>query len=86
LLRELSTQCGMRVKGRCVTWLSCGRPQRQTGALVGAPSRPGVEPEPRCYHNVVDDYIAYLRKKMDILGEQKLIHTVRGVGYALKGA
>ncbi len=36
--------------------------------------------------DVLDDYIAYLRKKLDILGEQKLIHTVRGTGYALKGA
>lgn len=36
--------------------------------------------------DVLDDYIAYLRKKLEILGEQKLIHTVRGAGYALKGA
>jgi DNA-binding response OmpR family regulator len=32
------------------------------------------------------NYIAYLRKKMDIPGEQKLIHIVRGAGYALKRA
>ena len=35
--------------------------------------------------NVVEVYIAYLRKKVDAPGEQKLIHTVRGAGYALKG-
>jgi DNA-binding response OmpR family regulator len=35
--------------------------------------------------NVVEVYIAYLRKKVDARGEQKLIHTVRGAGYALKG-
>ena len=35
--------------------------------------------------NVVDVYIAYLRKKVDTPGEQKLIRTVRGAGYALKG-
>ncbi len=35
--------------------------------------------------NVVEVYIAYLRKKVDAPGEQKLIRTVRGVGYALKG-
>jgi DNA-binding response OmpR family regulator len=31
--------------------------------------------------NVVDVYINYLRKKVDDGAEQKLIHTVRGVGY-----
>jgi DNA-binding response OmpR family regulator len=31
--------------------------------------------------NVVDVYINYLRKKVDDGCEQKLIHTVRGVGY-----
>jgi DNA-binding response OmpR family regulator len=35
--------------------------------------------------NVVDVYVAYLRKKLEAPGEQKLIHTVRGVGYALRG-
>ena len=35
--------------------------------------------------NVVDVYIAYLRKKVDGPGEQGLIRTVRGAGYALKG-
>ncbi len=34
--------------------------------------------------NVVDVYITYLRKKVDIPGEPRLIQTVRGVGYALK--
>ncbi len=36
--------------------------------------------------NVVEVYVAYLRKKVDAPGEQPLIHTVRGAGYALKGA
>jgi DNA-binding response OmpR family regulator len=35
--------------------------------------------------NVVEVYIAYLRKKVDKPGERKLIRTVRGAGYALKG-
>jgi DNA-binding response OmpR family regulator len=35
--------------------------------------------------NVVDVYVAYLRKKLEAPGEPKLIHTVRGVGYALRG-
>jgi two-component system copper resistance phosphate regulon response regulator CusR len=33
--------------------------------------------------NVVDVYINYLRKKIDEGAEQKLIHTVRGVGYRM---
>ena len=33
--------------------------------------------------NVVDVYINYLRKKVDEGFEQKLIHTVRGVGYQI---
>ncbi|MDM5297633.1 response regulator transcription factor [Bacillus pumilus] len=35
--------------------------------------------------NVVDVYIRYLRKKIDYPFEQQLIHTVRGVGYVMKG-
>jgi DNA-binding response OmpR family regulator len=35
--------------------------------------------------NVVEVYIAYLRKKVDEPGERHLIHTIRGAGYALKG-
>jgi heavy metal response regulator len=35
--------------------------------------------------NVIDVYVNYLRKKIDSDSELKLIHTVRGVGYILKG-
>ncbi|EJL26370.1 response regulator transcription factor [Brevibacillus sp. BC25] len=35
--------------------------------------------------NVVDVYIRYLRKKVDQGYETPLLHTVRGVGYMLKG-
>ena len=34
--------------------------------------------------NVIDDYIRYLRKKIDDDFDTKLIHTIRGVGYVLK--
>ena len=34
--------------------------------------------------NVVDVYIRYLRKKIDIDYDQKLIHTVRGRGYVIR--
>ena len=35
--------------------------------------------------NVVDVYINFLRNKVDKDFDVKLIHTVRGVGYVLKG-
>jgi len=34
--------------------------------------------------NIVDVYVNYLRNKIDSGFDQKLIHTVRGVGYVLK--
>ena len=34
--------------------------------------------------NVVDVYISYLRKKLELPGEQTLLHTVRGMGWVLK--
>ncbi|HZG80866.1 MAG TPA: response regulator transcription factor [Brevibacillus sp.] len=40
------------------------------------------------YHgdtNIVDVYIRYLRKKLDTLPHAPLIHTVRGIGYTIKG-
>jgi two-component system OmpR family response regulator len=33
--------------------------------------------------SVVELYISYLRKKIDV-GREPLIHTVRGVGYMIK--
>ncbi|HZN77737.1 MAG TPA: response regulator transcription factor [Micromonosporaceae bacterium] len=33
--------------------------------------------------NIVESYISYLRRKVDT-GEQRLIHTLRGVGYVLR--
>ena len=33
--------------------------------------------------NIVDVYINYVRKKVDVEGEQSLVQTVRGVGYML---
>ncbi len=35
--------------------------------------------------NIVDVVINHLRKKLDASHQKKLIHTVRGVGYVLKG-
>jgi DNA-binding response OmpR family regulator len=34
--------------------------------------------------NIVDVYIRYIRSKMDDGWDEKLIHTIRGVGYALR--
>jgi heavy metal response regulator len=36
------------------------------------------------FSNVVDVYVNYLRNKIDRNFEQKLLHTVRGIGYVLK--
>lgn len=34
--------------------------------------------------NVVDVYVNYLRKKMDLKSDDKIIHTIIGMGYVLK--
>ena len=34
--------------------------------------------------NIVDVYIGYLRKKLDLAGEPRLIQTIRGAGFALR--
>jgi DNA-binding response OmpR family regulator len=34
--------------------------------------------------NLVDVYVGYLRRKVDVPGEAKLIRTIRGAGYALR--
>jgi DNA-binding response OmpR family regulator len=34
--------------------------------------------------HIVDVYMKYLRDKIDIAGEVKLLRTVRGVGYVLR--
>ena len=34
--------------------------------------------------NTVDVYVGYLRRKIDLAGERRLIHTVRGSGYMLE--
>jgi DNA-binding response OmpR family regulator len=34
--------------------------------------------------NILDVYIRYLRKKLEEKGENRLIHTFRGVGYTLR--
>jgi two-component system, OmpR family, response regulator MprA len=43
----------------------------------------GQDAEPST--NVVDVYVNYLRKKLDADGSPPLLHTVRGVGYVLRG-
>ncbi len=34
--------------------------------------------------NIIEVYVRYLRTKLEAAGEPRLIHTVRGVGYALR--
>lgn len=40
--------------------------------------------EPDVYSNVVDLYISYLRRKLAEVGRERLLRTVRGVGYTLR--
>src|SRR5262249_22482960 len=35
--------------------------------------------------NVVDVYVGYLRRKVDGPGDRRLIHTIPGAGYGLRG-
>jgi DNA-binding response OmpR family regulator len=35
--------------------------------------------------NIVDVYVRYLRRKLDDAFDLKLIHTIRGVGYSIRG-
>lgn len=35
--------------------------------------------------NALEVYVGYLRRKTEAAGEKRLIHTVRGVGYVLRG-
>ena len=34
--------------------------------------------------NVVDVFVGYLRRKLEQDGEPRILHTVRGVGWALR--
>ena len=34
----------------------------------------------------LDVYIGYLRRKIELDGETKLLHTVRGVGYVVRAS
>jgi len=36
--------------------------------------------------NSLDVYVGYLRRKLEAEGEPRIIHTVRGVGYVVRGA
>ena len=42
--------------------------------------------EPDVYSNVVDLYVHYLRRKLEQLGRDDRLRTVRGIGYALRAA
>ncbi|MGI8845584.1 MAG: response regulator transcription factor [Thermoleophilaceae bacterium] len=35
--------------------------------------------------NVVDVFVSYLRRKLEAEGEPRMLHTVRGVGFSLRG-
>jgi two-component system, OmpR family, response regulator MprA len=35
-------------------------------------------------HNILEVYIGYLRKKLEVGGKPRLLHTIRGIGYVLR--
>jgi DNA-binding response OmpR family regulator len=43
----------------------------------------GIDFDPES--NVIDVYVGYLRRKIDLPGEARLLHTTRGAGYVLRG-
>ena len=55
------------------------------GRLVTRPmiSHTVWENDSSAYTNIIEVFIAYLRKKIDLEGETKLIHTIRGRGFML---
>ncbi|HEY7139433.1 MAG TPA: response regulator transcription factor [Methylomirabilota bacterium] len=42
----------------------------------------GIDFDPES--NVIDVYVGYLRRKIDLPGEPRLLHTTRGTGYVLR--
>ena len=58
-----------------------GRPVSRATLLEEVWNMPG---EPST--NIVDVYMKYVRDKVDLPGEQRLTHTIRGFGYELRDA
>lgn len=54
------------------------------GAIVAQVWKQG--PEDPDATNIVDVYMAYLRKKLDVKNRSTMIHTIRGVGYVFRAA
>jgi DNA-binding response OmpR family regulator len=42
----------------------------------------GIDFDPES--NVIDVYVGYLRRKIDLPGETRLLHTTRGTGYVMR--
>ncbi len=59
---------------------------RNTGRVLTRPMLAehvwGLDFDPES--NIIDVYVGYLRRKIDGPGEPRLLHTVRGAGYALR--
>jgi len=60
---------------------NAGRPVSRATLLEKVWNMP---PDPST--NIVDVYMKYVRDKVDLPGEAKLTHTIRGVGYELRDA
>jgi len=40
---------------------------------------------PDVHPNIVDGYVGYLRRKLELTGMTPLVHTVRGIGFSMRG-
>jgi two-component system copper resistance phosphate regulon response regulator CusR len=59
-----------------------GKPVSRATLLEEVWNMPAGDPST----NIVDVYMKYVRDKVDLPGETKLTHTIRGVGYELRDA
>jgi DNA-binding response OmpR family regulator len=59
-----------------------GKPVSRATLLEEVWNMPAGDPST----NIVDVYMKYVRDKVDLPGENKLTHTIRGVGYELRDA
>src|SRR5262245_42667023 len=60
---------------------NAGRPLTRRTIANRVWSQAQIDPDET---NIVDVYVAYLRKKLDAGGESPMLQTVRGVGYVLR--
>ncbi|HEY9225028.1 MAG TPA: winged helix-turn-helix domain-containing protein, partial [Gemmatimonadaceae bacterium] len=60
---------------------NAGKPLSRSAIASQVWRQTPIDPEQT---NIVDVYVAYLRKKLDSDRDPPMLHTVRGVGYVLR--